>query len=269
MSSPLASLLLLGLAVALPVVLFRPERGIVPRWRRARRRASRVLLEDALKHVHESEYRGHPATLHSLAGVLSISANEASSLAARMETRGLLRAAGDGLVPTPEGRQYALQVIRAHRLWERYLADETGVAEAAWHAKAERREHSLTPPQTDALAARLGNPRYDPHGDPIPTAGGELPPLDRTIPLNELATDTVARIVHIEDEPPAVYAQIIATGLHVGMEIRVVDTTPERIRFWAGGEEHVLAPIVSAGISVVAVPAGESAEPEGPADRLS
>jgi DtxR family Mn-dependent transcriptional regulator len=269
MSGPLISLLVLAATVGLGVVLFRPERGIVPRIARARRLASRVLIEDALKHIHESEYRGHVATLLSLAGALSISVNEASALATRMEARELLRTAGDGLTLTPAGRQHALQVIRAHRLWERYLAEETGVAEAAWHGKAERREHRLTPPETDALSARLGHPRWDPHGDPIPTAGGEVPSLGGAIPLSDLALDRRARIVHVEDEPPAVYAQIVAAGLHVGLEVRVTEATAERVLFWAGGDEHVLAPVVAAGVSVVELPASETAEVERRSERLS
>ena len=269
MTSPSISLLLLAAAIGLAVVLFRPVNGVVPRLRRARRIASRVTMEDALKHVHEAEYRGMPATLQSLAGALSISGNEAAALATRMESHGLLRAAGEGLGPTPAGREYALQVIRAHRLWERYLAEETGVAEAAWHAKAERVEHALTRPQTDALAARLGHPRYDPHGDPIPTARGEIPSRGDAIPLSELPPDSVARIVHIEDEPAATYAQIVAEGLHAGMEVRATATSAERIRFWADGDEHVLAPVLAAGISVVPKPASEAADVDGRSEKLS
>jgi DtxR family Mn-dependent transcriptional regulator len=226
-------------------------------------------MEDALKHVHETEYRGLPATLQSLAGALSISGNEASALATRMAARGLLRPAGEGLAPTAEGREYALQIIRAHRLWERYLAEETGVAEASWHAKAERREHALTRPQTDALAARLGHPRYDPHGDPIPTSRGEIPARGDAVPLTDLPADRIARVVHIEDEPAAAYAQIVAEGLHVGMEVRTTDVTPERIRFWADGDEHVLAPVLAAAITVVPLPSQEGAEAESPSEKLS
>ena len=77
---------------------------------------------------------------------------------------------------TPDGRREALRVIRIHRLWERYLADETGLDAREWHAHAERREHGTSDQQAEALAATLGHPRYDPHGDPIPTPSGELPP---------------------------------------------------------------------------------------------
>jgi len=76
---------------------------------------------------------------------------------------------------TSDGRSYALRIIRVHRLWEKYLADETSVSENEWHQKAEEVEHLITPEQADTLAAQIGNPVFDPHGDPIPSASGLLP----------------------------------------------------------------------------------------------
>lgn len=233
------------------VLLLLLRGGVFPRWRRARRLASRVLVEDALKHVQETEYRGGKATLPSLAGALSVPMNEAAELAGRMEAHGLLRSAGEGLAATPAGRDYALQVIRAHRLWERYLADETGVTAAKWHDKAERREHSLTREEADRLAARLGHPRFDPHGDPIPTTRGELPPDTRSLPLGELPAGADARVVHIEDEPTEAYERLLAAGLHVGTRIRMLDVGRDAVRFRADGEEMTLSRVAAAGLSVV------------------
>jgi DtxR family Mn-dependent transcriptional regulator len=108
--------------------------------------------------------------------------------------------ANENLGLTPDGRSYALQIVRAHRLWERYLADETGFDETKWHAKAEQYEHQLTPHDATKLAGRLGYPLMDPHGDPIPTAHGEL--VDRSgQALTTLTPGQDARILHLEDEP--------------------------------------------------------------------
>ena len=262
------SVLLILLAATVGVIVFRPERGWLARWRRARRLASRVLLEDALKHVQESEYRGQPATLQSIAGALFIPVNEAGELAARMAAAGLVGTSGEALTTTASGREYALQVIRAHRLWERHLADETGVAEAAWHVKAERREHVLTKREADELAARLGHPRFDPHGDPIPTAHGDLPAGGTGLPLSDLPPLRDARIVHIEDEPTERYARLAALGLHVGTHVRTLGGTADTLRFRADGEDIALSTVLAAGVSVV-----ESDEtPEDahiPTERLS
>ena len=153
---------------------------------------------------------------------------------------------------THTGRRYALQIIRAHRLWEKYLANETGFDEEEWHDQADRLEHKLPPEETDALATRLGYTTHDPHGDPIPTADGEIV-LHGGLPLNSMSLDQPVRFVHIEDEPEAVYAQLLAEGLYPGMRMRLLERSPQRVRFWANGDEHLLAPIVAANISVVPI----------------
>ena len=99
----------------------------------------------------------------------------ATRLVMRLEAMGLLVSEERGFRLTEEGTAYALRVIRIHRLWERYLADETSVREADWHRVAEFEEHRMTAADADALAARLSNPQFDPHGDPIPSASGEMP----------------------------------------------------------------------------------------------
>jgi DtxR family Mn-dependent transcriptional regulator len=172
---------------------------------------------------------------------------------ANLEAHELIQFDGGEFKLTATGRDYALRIIRAHRLYERYLADETGYDETDWHNRAERFEHTLTPAEADALAARLGNPTHDPHGDPIPTASGHVVYQERTS-LTSLEPNKPARIVHLEDEPEVVYAQLIAEGLHVGQEVQLMESSPQRVRFWAGEDEHVLAPVVAANIAVEKMP---------------
>ncbi len=147
------------------------------------------------------------------------------------------------------------------------MAETTGYEEAEWHGQAEQQEHWLSPEDADALSLELGHPTHDPHGDPIPTADGEMVAHGGE-PLTSLPVDVPARIVHIEDEPEAVFAQLIAEDLHVGMEVRLVESSAQRVRFWAGGDEHLLAPVVAANISVRALPEKRVPE-ELPGERLS
>jgi DtxR family Mn-dependent transcriptional regulator len=262
MPDPFLSLLISALVTALGALLFWPERGLLGRWQRARQMTERILTEDALKHIHKCEMSNCRPTVESTAGALNTTVNQATDILAKMEARDLLQREGSEFHLTPAGRDYALHIIRAHRLWERHLADETGFAEAEWHGQAERYEHTLSPTETDALAAQLGHPTHDPHGDPIPTANGELIPHGGQ-PLTAAAVDELLRIVHLKDEPEAVYAQLVTEGLELGMTARVTEISPQRVRFWANGDEHVLAPIVAANISVVAT--GQSAtRPAGP-----
>jgi DtxR family Mn-dependent transcriptional regulator len=250
MIDPLLSLLLVAAGLALGAVLFWPATGLAWRWRRGLAASDRVEVEDALKHLWDGEYRQRPATLDSLAGALGLSGRAAADLVDRLGRLDLLHHDDSALLLTPEGRREALRVIRIHRLWERYLADETGLHPSEWHAHAEQREHATSVQQAEAMAATLGYPRFDPHGDPIPMPSGEVPP-HQGMPLTQLTADQVAEIVHIEDEPEAVFAQIAAAGLVPGMRVRVLDRSPQRIRVEAETEEVVLAPVVAANITVL------------------
>ncbi len=253
MPDPLISLIVAALLAVLGVWIFGPERGAFWRWQRARRMTARVLREDALKHIHQSEIHNRRPTIKSLAGALNVGSDEIADLLEQLEAGDLLQIEGDDFHLTPVGRDYALQIIRAHRLWERYLADATGFDEKEWHVQAEQYEHTLSPAEASQLSARLGNPTHDPHGDPIPTAEGKMVYRER-VALPDLAVDKPARIVHLEDEPEAVFAQLVAEGLHVGMIVRMVEASPRRIRFWAGGDEHTLAPLIAANVGVEPLP---------------
>ncbi len=157
-------------------------------------------------------------------------------------------------------------MIRIHRLWERYLSEETGLDAAEWHAEADRREHSTTDEQAESLASIMGQPRFDPHGDPIPTASGEVV-APRGRPITELPVGELAEIVHIEDEPASIFSQLMAEGLYPGMRVRVLEVDPVALTFEADAEEHVLAPVFAANISVQTLP--EDEEMLGPYERPS
>jgi DtxR family Mn-dependent transcriptional regulator len=192
---------------------------------------------------------GRRPSFASIAGTLNISLNETAELIEQMEADGLVRTEQGEIALTDTGSEAALHIIRAHRLWERYLAEETGFNEQAWHEHAEQLEHSISPQDADALSAQLGHPIYDPHGDPIPTSGGDIRGHGGEL-LSKMAVGSMARIVHLEDEPEVVYAQLLAEGLHLGEIVRVTEVNADRVRFWANGDEHLLAPIVAANISV-------------------
>jgi DtxR family Mn-dependent transcriptional regulator len=266
MVNPGITLLFSLLLLAAAGLLFWPGTGFYWRWQQTRQLTDRVLREDALKHIHKFEMAGNDPTCESIAGVLGVSLNDTTPLIAGMEEDHLVVTQGSSVRLTPDGRDAALHIIRAHRLWERHLADETGYTAVDWHGQAEQQEHRLTSAELDALALRLGNPTHDPHGDPIPTAAGEVVEHGGQ-PLNDFPIDTPGRIVHLEDEPHIVYAQLLAEGLHLGMPIRITEVTPTRIRFWANGNEHNLAPALAANISVAHVPPVENGHVAG--ERLS
>ncbi len=253
MPDPLASLTLALAIILFLTVIFWPTFGLINQWKRHQRTSIRVLTEDALKHLYKAEVEGRGATLQSIAGTLQIGIERTTSLLAYMQRGGLVTWEEGRPQLTSVGRHYALHIIRAHRLWEYQLADQTGYGKTEWHALAEHREHELTRDDVSELSVKLGHPRYDPHGDPIPPASGHLQTHGGK-PLMTLAVNQTGHIIHIEDEPETVFAQLVAEELSPGMDVRVLDKTRERIVFWADGDEHILAPMLAANISVVPLP---------------
>jgi DtxR family transcriptional regulator, Mn-dependent transcriptional regulator len=213
----------------------------------------RTQSEDALKHLFDQQYRGRRASFASLSGALHLSDRRLMQLLDRMQQQGLVTARGQEFELTAEGERVARQIVRAHRLLERYFADEARLPLPQIHAAAERREHSLTVDQVDALAASLGHPRLDPHGDPIPGRDGSIAPAGDT-PVTAWSVERFGRITHLEDEPPLAYAQILAEGLRVGQVVRILESTPDRIVLTDGEHEFRLAPAVAANVFLAPAP---------------
>lgn len=261
------ALVAIGILVAGGLILALIRPGLRFPWKRGRGRMHRVLVEDALKHIHDCEQKQIACTTEGIAGVLVISTDEAAALLTRLTSMGLVVTHTGGVRLTPEGNAYALRIIRVHRLWERYLADETGVPPTKWHSSAELAEHKLTQAEAEALAAAIGNPHFDPHGDPIPAPDGTMPGI-RGRSLLSFAAGEFGVITHIEDEPEAVYAQLAAKGLYVGMQVRMIERTNDRVRFAADGEEMTLPPLLTNNITVAQI-AGDEHRIAAPPDTLS
>lgn len=235
------------LVVFLLAIIFLPHWGLLALGRRWRATIERERVEDAIKLLLDNQWQNRPTTLRMLAASLHQSDAAVLRLVAKMQAQGLVEMHGSDLGLTAEGERAALQITRAHRLLERYLAYEARMPLEKVHREAHRMEHLLTPMQVDELDAAMGFPRHDPHGDPIPSAGGMLP-LAKGIPLTSWQADVPGQIVHIEDEPPLAYAQILAEGLKLSQVIRVLQVTPERLVLSDGENEYRLAPAVAANI---------------------
>lgn len=244
----------MAIAILLSLVAFAvllPTYGVAAQWRVYRSGLARERTENALKHLLRQATDGHSASFRSLKGELGLSDRELLSLAERLELEGLIHSDGTHLKLTTDGERLALHVLRAHRLWEVYLAEELGVPVDRVHAQAERQEHHLNPQQLDRLSAAMGHPDIDPHGDPIPGPDGVVPEAPGTV-LSAWPLSTPARIVHLEDEPPLAFAQLIAEGLKLGQVVRVIERTPSRLVLSDGENEFRLAPMLAANVHVVA-----------------
>ena len=227
---------------------------------------NRIWMEDALKYVHESAYRKRPPTPEGLAGALGMELARAGQLLDMLQGSGLVSFTDGQYRLTKRGREYARQVLRAHRLYETYLSRQTGFDEMSWHAQAEVKEHELTGRDVASIAEELGDPRFDPHGDPIPTAAGEIPPLHGRS-LLACPPGWEGRIVHVEDEPSAAYRAVVEQGLAPGTRLRILDRGDATVQLRVEGGVVALTMSEADAIRVAALVEGEAVDEE--VERLS
>ncbi len=243
-----ALLIFLGLSIVTYLV-FRPKKGWFWVIKNNLKSNEKIVIEDVLKQLYHTENSGKEINVVTLTNALKFRNSIIVDVIKKMAINELVAFEGDTLKLTNTGRDYALRIVRVHRLWEKYLAEKTGFDKVEWHERAEDMEHKLTHEETNLLSTQLGNPQYDPHGDPIPTKLGKIADVSGEF-LSSLAIGSVGRIVHIEDEPDVIYKQILAENIHIGSQIRVVENSKQRVIFYAEGEEFKLAPIVAANITV-------------------
>jgi DtxR family Mn-dependent transcriptional regulator len=249
MNENLFSLIIGITVIAVIFILFYPKKGIWAKWKRANRDTHRINIEDALKHFYDFEANDMICSIETISECLSISIEESGKIVKQLKSLGLIRYDEKGLKLNADGRAYALRVLRIHRLWESYLAHETSIDEAEWHDRAEEVEHDMSLDEANELAAKIGNPLIDPHGDPIPTSDGSIQHKNE-LSIFSLKEGDIARITHLEDEPKEIYAQLVAQGFYIDQQIRINRKTNERIVVESNGELFNLAPVVAQNISI-------------------
>lgn len=248
--TPLISLVVFFAIVVFCFMIFRPNSGYYWKFRRGMDFSEKRLMEDILKMLYHSEYGNQNVSKTEIQGVLNLTESEVEETLSALSNSSLISNAESNIELTKEGRDYALKIIRAHRLYEKYLSEKTGYDKLDWHDMAEEMEHKLSFEQIDNLSSQLGAPHFDPHGDPIPTKSGEIIP-ERGFPLHDLPENAFGKIIHIEDEPDVVYKQILAENLHIGSQLRIIESNDLRIKFYCEGEEYILAKEVAANLTVV------------------
>lgn len=148
-------------------VLFSPRKGLIFKTLRKRRIQSRIQLEDTLKQafkLHELSNLNLDSLIHNL----GFNKNTINQHLNTLAQRGLLTVKGTEILLTTEGVAAANRLVRAHRLWESYLADKVGLTGEQVHDDAEHQEHFLSDEILNEIEERLGFPEHDPHGEPIP-----------------------------------------------------------------------------------------------------
>jgi len=200
-------------------------------------------VQDYAKAIY-SLYRrsGKPVATSALAERLAVSPASASAMLKRLVSLGLVtHQPYRGTELTEAGERVALEVIRHHRLLELYLAEALGMSWDRVHAEAEVLEHAISPELSELIAAKLGNPTHDPHGDPIPTADGSIDEQE-TMPLAELEPGQSGVFTRISDSDPEMLRYLSQQGIAPGDALEVLERQPFdgplTVRF--GSREHSL-----------------------------
>jgi DtxR family Mn-dependent transcriptional regulator len=229
------------------------ERSVQQEHRRAARRrggrqkAERRHLSEAIEnyakaiYALEQRHQG-PVTNNAIAKRLGITPASASSMVKKLDELGLVtHVPYKGVKLTARGRRVALEVLRHHRLLELYLAESLGVPWDRVHDEAEVLEHVLSEELEELIAAKLGNPTHDPHGDPIPTRELQIEEA-KTQSLSALDVGATGVFVRISDSDPAMLRHLAERGITPGDRFEIVDKQPFGGALFArfGDQVHVL-----------------------------
>lgn len=186
-----------------------------------------ITIEDILKIAFNCEYNKLNCTINDLKN-LKYQSIISTSLE-KIEKSGLITFIEDKIKLTDRGRTEAIKIIRKHRIIEKYLAENTGLNQLKWHTEADIREHQLEYGKIDQMSMSMGNPVFDPHGDPIPSESGELPLINgKTMSLFEV--NDLLRVINIEDEPPDVYKNIVSLDIFKGAMLKISDKSDTGIK---------------------------------------
>lgn len=184
-------------------------------------------VQDYAKAVYALESRGDAAvSTNALADRLGVTPGSASGMVRKLADLGLVQHERyRGVRLTDAGRRVALEVMRRHRLIELFLAEALGMPWDRVHAEAEVLEHALSDELERLIAAHLGNPDIDPHGDPIPSADFKIDERS-TRALDELPVGARGRFVRVSDSDPEKLRYLAEHQISLGDRLEVVDRQP-------------------------------------------
>lgn len=201
-------------------------------------------IQDYLKAIYRlAETQGTVSTT-AIAVAMDVAPASVTNMVKRLAEMRLVRHTPYyGVELTPSGRKIALEVIRHHRLLEAYLKEALGYSWDTVHAEAEKLEHHISEEFEDKIAATLGNPTHDPHGDPIPTKDGQIAPAAMQR-LTDAMPGHSGRIVRVSDEDPELLRYLAELGITPQATFMVTSKAPFdgplHIRLGERGTVHAL-----------------------------
>lgn len=185
------------------------------------------IVQDYVKHIYLLQQDQGVATTVALAERLQKEPPSITAMLKKLADLHLIEYTRyQGARLTPLGEQIALAVIRHHRLIELYLVEALGYRWDEVHEEAERLEHALSSALADRIAAALGNPTVDPHGDPIPSREGIISSTGSASSLSNVAAGERARVQRVLNQHPELLRYLSQIGLIPGAEVDVLEHAP-------------------------------------------
>ncbi|WP_336641624.1 metal-dependent transcriptional regulator [Microbacterium sp. USHLN272] len=178
--------------------------------------------DDYLKTVYaHTEWQDAPITPSVLAGKLGIAPSSVTEMVKKLAAAGLVSHVPYGAVRlTDAGTRRALAMVRRHRLIETWLVQEFGYGWHEVHDEAEVLEHTISDRLLEGIDARLGRPRFDPHGDAIPDADGHVERVPFVL-LADARTGHTGTVLRVDDRDPELLRALESLGLDVSSTVRV------------------------------------------------
>ncbi|HVS85850.1 MAG TPA: metal-dependent transcriptional regulator [Gaiellaceae bacterium] len=201
-----------------------------------------AAVQDYAKAIYTLEAEGGPASTTALAERLDVRPASVSGMLRKLAALELVEHEPyRGVRLTERGRVVALEVIRHHRLLELFLVESLGMGWDEVHAEAERLEHVLSEQLEELIAAKLGNPTLDPHGDPIPDRELQIA-ADTSRSLYALEPGEQATFVRVSDHDPEMLRFLTERGIAPGAQLELIERQPfdGPVYVRAGREVHVL-----------------------------
>lgn len=211
-------------------------------------------VQDFLKTVYQLQQQSDSVSTNALAEALDVKAPSITDMAQRLVSAGLVDYERyKGVKLTAQGEMLALSVLRRHRLIELYLVNELGYELREVHTEAENLEHAVSDRFVEAIAARLGNPELDPHGDPIPAEDGTIIRRDLH-PLSDWPLHRNASVSQIKADNSEMLQHILERGFKLQAQVEVLARDPFEgpVTAMVDGEQRVVGHQVAACILVEA-----------------
>jgi DtxR family Mn-dependent transcriptional regulator len=176
-----------------------------------------VAIDDYLKTIyHHTEWQNARITPSQLAAELGLAPSTVTEMVQKLAAQGLVSHRPYGPIAlTPDGERRAAAIVRRHRLIETWLVREFGYAWDEVHDEAEVLEHTISDRLLEGISARLGHPRFDPHGDAIPDGDGHVE-REPFVRLDEASLGHTGRVLRVSDRDAALLRALERTGISVG-----------------------------------------------------